>query len=345
MALTSAAYAGSTAFTTATKLDKFIPEIWSDEVIASFKARLVMGNLVKKMSFVGKKGDTMHIPMPSRGDAYSKVAGAAVTLQTNVESEITVVVDKHYEYSRFIEDFAAVQALGSARQFYTGDAGYQLAKQIDTDLIRLARGANGVTADSYTTATSTYASNSTNGSNVSAYLGGDGTTAYSSASTGNASALTDAGIRRIIQRLDDNDIPMDGRHLIIPPSARNTMMGLARFTEQAFVGESAKGNTIRNGQIGNVYGIDVYVTTNCDRASVQSGTAYPRICSMFHEDALVLAMQQNIRSQTQYKQEYLATLYTADVIYGVKGIRTGISNDGTVPGVNASGIFNLAVPA
>ena len=27
MALTSAAYAGSTAFTTATKLDKFIPEI------------------------------------------------------------------------------------------------------------------------------------------------------------------------------------------------------------------------------------------------------------------------------------------------------------------------------
>ena len=66
---------------------------------------------------------------------------------------------------------------------------------------------------------------------------------------------------------------------------------------------------------------------------------------MFHEDALVLAMQQNIRSQTQYKQEYLATLYTADVIYGVKGIRTGISNDGAVPGVNASGIFNLAVPA
>lgn len=334
MAISTAAYPGGTAsIVTSANLDKFIPEIWSDEVIASFKARLVMGNLVRKMPFIGKKGDTMHIPMPLRGDPYVKAPGVAVTIQGNVETEITVVVDKHYEYSRFIEDFAAVQALNSARQFYTSDAGYQLAKRIDTDLIRLARGANGVAADSYSAATSTYASSAS-------YIGGDGTTAYSSASTGNASALTDAAIRRSIQYLDDVDVPMENRHFIIPPSARNTMMGLSRFTEQAFVGESGKGNTIRNGQIGNVYGIDVYVTTNCDKASVASGTAYPRICSMFHEEALVLAMQQNIRSQTQYKQEYLATLYTADVIYGVKGIRVGAST-----AINASAIVNLAVPA
>jgi hypothetical protein len=73
-----------------------------------------MGNLVSKMPFTGKKGDTLHIPMPKRGEVYAKVAGAAVTLQGNAESEITVVVNKHYEYSRFIEDFAAVQALSSA---------------------------------------------------------------------------------------------------------------------------------------------------------------------------------------------------------------------------------------
>ena len=337
MAISTASYPGGAAsIVTSANIDKFIPEIWSDEVIASFKARLVMGNLVRKMPFIGKKGDTMHIPMPLRGDPYVKAPGVAVTIQGNVETEITVVVDKHYEYSRFIEDFAAIQALNSARQFYTSDAGYQLAKRIDTDLIRLARGANGVTADSYTALTSTYA---TSGSNVGAYIGGDGTTSYSSSSTGNASALSDAAIRRTIQRLDDVDVPMEDRHFVIPPSARNTMMGLSRFTEQAFVGESGKGNTIRNGQIGNVYGIDVYVTTNADKASVATGTAYPRICSMFHEDALVLAMQQNIRSQTQYKQEYLATLYTADVIYGVKGIRVGAST-----AINASAIFNLAVP-
>ena len=331
MAISTAAYPGGTAsIVTSTRLDKFIPEIWSDEVIASFKAKLVMGNLVRKMPFVGKKGDTMHIPMPLRGSAYAKAAGTAVTIQANVESEINVVVNKHYEYSRFIEDFAAVQALNSARQFYTADAGYQLAKQIDRDLIKLGRVAFGGT-DAGVDAQDAYAA---------AYIGGDGATAYTSASTGNASALTDAGIRRVIQRLDDADVPMDGRHLVVPPSSRNTLMGLSRFTEQAFVGESASGNTIRNGQIGNVYGMDVFVTTACDTADVASGTK-PRVALMFHEDALVLAMQQNIRSQTQYKQEYLATLYTADTIYGVKGIRTS----STITDPNGAAYYALVVPA
>lgn len=331
--MATAAYPGGTAsIVTKTNIDKFVPELWSDEVIASFKSRLVMGNLVKKMSFVGKKGDVMHIPMPARGAVYVKAPGVAVTLQAAVESEVNVTVDKHYEYSRLIEDFAAVQALTSARQFYTGDAGYQLAKQIDTDLIRRARGTIGVTAGSYTTASDTYLSSA-------AYIGGDGTTAYASATAGNQSALTDAAIRRTIQRLDDVDVPMDGRHFIIPPSARNTMMGLSRFTEQAFVGESASGNTIRNGQIGNVYGVDVYVTSNCDYASNGNGTSLGRICSMFHEDAICLAMQQNVRSQTQYKQEYLANLYTADVIYGVGDLRMA-----AVSAVNAAAWYNLAVP-
>jgi len=272
----------------------------------------------------------MHIPMPLRGSAYAKAAGTAVTIQANVESEINVVVNKHYEYSRFIEDFAAVQALNSARQFYTADAGYQLAKQIDRDLIKLGRVAFGGT-DAGVDAQDAYAA---------AYIGGDGATAYTSASTGNASALTDAGIRRVIQRLDDADVPMDGRHLVVPPSSRNTLMGLSRFTEQAFVGESASGNTIRNGQIGNVYGMDVFVTTACDTADVASGTK-PRVALMFHEDALVLAMQQNIRSQTQYKQEYLATLYTADTIYGVKGIRTS----STITDPNGAAYYALVVPA
>ena len=331
MAISTAAYPGGTAsIVTSTRLDKFIPELWSDEVIAAFKKKLVMGNLVRKMPFTGKKGDTMHIPMPTRGSVYAKAAGTAVTIQANVESEITVVVNKHYEYSRFIEDFAAVQALNSARQFYTGDAGYQLAKQIDSDLIKLGRVAfagtdgGGATEDPY----------------AAGVIGGDGITSYTSASTGNASAISDQGIRRVIQTLDDNDIPMEDRHLVIPPSSRNTLMGLARFTEQAFVGESAKGNTIRNGQIGNVYGVDVYVTTNCDTASVASGTDN-RVALFFHESAMVLAMQQNIRSQTQYKQEYLATLYTGDVIYGVKGILT----NATAGNPDSAGYIAIVVPA
>jgi hypothetical protein len=41
----------------------------------------------------------------------------------------------------------------------------------------------------------------------------------------------------------------------------------------------------------------------------------------FHKDAIVLAEQMAVRSQTQYKQEYLSTLYTADTLYGVETYR------------------------
>lgn len=281
-----------------TRAATFIPEIWSDEVIAAYKSNLVMAPLVTKMSFKGKKGDTLHIPKPSRGAASAKSTETQVTLQQATESEIQVLINKHYEYSRFIEDITEVQALASLRKFYTADAGYALAKQVDTDLLQLGRGVKG-------------------GNGTIAYdkavIGSDGSTLYTGS---NEAALTDAAIRKVIQTLDDADVPMDGRYLVIPPVARNTLMGLARFTEQSFTGEAAGGNTIRNGQIGDVYGVKVFVSTNCETA-----TGDARIALMFHKDAFVLAEQMGVRSQTQYKQEYLATLYTADMLYGVKELR------------------------
>ena len=83
------------------------------------------------------------------------------------------------------------------------------------------------------------------------------------------------------------------------------------------LGETGGGNTIRNGEIGNVYGVKVYVTTNADTAT----TTTTRIGMMFHKDAFVLAEQMGVRSQTQYKQEYLGTLFTSDMLYGVKELR------------------------
>lgn len=288
----------------------FIPEVWSDEIVATYKKNLVAANLIKKMSFKGKKGDTVHIPVPTRGSASAKSAATQVTLIAATESEVTVSINKHYEYSRLIEDIVEAQALSSLRQFYTGDAGYALAKQVDTDIIRLGRLSNGATLASDDYATSNTA--------TKAFIGSNGTTAYNS-TTSNAAALTDAAIRRTMQRLDDNDVPMDGRFFIIPPSSRNTLMGLSRYTEQAFVGEVGSANTIRNGEVGNLYGTGVFVTSNADYGAGSSGT--DRICLLGHKDAFVLVEQQGVRSQTQYKQEYLGTLFTADTLYGVAELR------------------------
>lgn len=298
----------------------FIPEIWSDEIIAAYKKNLVMANLVMKMNFKGKKGDTVHIPSPTRGNATLKGASTAVTLIADTESEVLVSINRHFEYSRFIEDITEAQALASLRQFYTADAGYALARAVDTDLINLGRSSNGGAG------TNAYA--------TGAFVGGDGTTAYVAANN-NESALTDAAIRRTIQRLDDNDTSMDQRFFVIPPSSRNTLMGLARYTEQAFVGD---GNAIRNGEIGNLYGIPVFTTSNADTTS---GTNNARVCLMGHRDSMVLVEQMGIRSQVQYKQDYLSTLFTSDTLYGIAGLR----NAATVGAAKSASLFALVVPA
>ena len=298
---------------TVTTAATFIPEVWSDEIVAAYKKNLVAANLIKKMNFKGKKGDTVHIPAPTRGDASAKAANTQVTLIAATEGEKTVAIDQHWEYSRLIEDIVEAQALASLRQFYTDDAGYALARKVDSTLIQLGRKVQGGSG------TNAYSG---------AFSGADGTTAYVAATNTGSGALADAAIRRSIQRLDDQDVPMDGRFLIVPPSTRNTLMGINRFTEQAFVGESGNANTIRNGEIGNVYGVPVFVSTNADTTS---GSTATRVCLMGHKDFAVLVEQMGVRTQTQYKQEYLGTLFTADVLFGCDELRDGAAVALAVP--------------
>ena len=137
---TSGTYFTANAVVDKTAAGTFIPEIWSDEIIAAYQKNLKMAPLVKRMSMSGKKGDVIHIPKPTRGAASAKAEATAVTIQANLESELQITVDRHFEYSRLIEDIVEVQALSSLRQFYIEDAGYQLALKVDTDLINAATG-------------------------------------------------------------------------------------------------------------------------------------------------------------------------------------------------------------
>lgn len=290
---------GSNHMTTTTQA-VFIPELWSDEVVAAYKSNLVLANLVTRMNHNGKKGDTVHIPKPTRGSASSKSASTQVTLITATDTEITVSLNKHYEYSRLIEDILDKQAITSMRAFYTDDAGFALSKQVDTDLW-----------------TQTYALQGGDGAAAyhgdKAVIGSDGSTLFSSSQAG--VAIADAGLRKVIQTLDDADVPMEDRFLVVPPVEKKNLTGIARFTEQAFTGEVAGGNTIRNGLIGDLYGIPVYVSTNSPTNNSS------RACLLAHRSAMVLAEQQSVRSQTQYKQEYLGDLFTADTIYGTGELR------------------------
>jgi N4-gp56 family major capsid protein len=299
---------GSTSIVNKTAADKFIPEIWSDEVIAAYQKNLVLANLVNKMTMKGKKGDTLHIPKPTRGVATAKAANTAVTIQADTETEVNVTIDQHFEYSRFIEDIVEVQALASLRRFYTEDAGYALAKKIDDTLFQLGKSFGNGDASDWTHSNSYY-------SNAGTALG-----AYAEDTVASTSTFTDAVFRALIKLMDDQDTPMDGRFFVVPPSVRQAIMGIDRYNSSDFV----DGRGVNNGQIGSLYGIDIYVSSNCpviETDANNSAGGDVKAAILGHKDSMVLAEQMSVRSQTQYKQEYLSTLYTADTLYGVKVVR------------------------
>jgi len=292
-----AAWDGATAQST-TETVNFQPELWSNEVIASYKANLVAAQLITNFNHRGRKGDAINIPTPGRLTASDKSENVAVTLSTDQATNTQILLNKHKCVAMNIEDIASVQSLDSMRQHYTDDMGYAIATVVDTDVLGLYTGLTNIV------------------------IGGDGSTAWDNSGSGNGTALTDDGIREMMQTLDDANVPQDNRNIIIPPVTKKQLLGLPRFTEQAFVGEGGAENSIRNGRIGDIYGMGVYVSTNCPTITNYSGTTSYRVGLLTHRSAFALATQLGMRLQVQKKLEWLSDLLVADTIYGVKTLRT-----------------------
>lgn len=281
---------------TKTTADKFIPEYWSPEIRAYLKAKLVLANLVKMVSFVGKKGDKLHIPDVTEMTASAKAASTDVTFKTFTENEFTMDIDKHEESSFRLEDIVEVQSAYNLRSEYTMGAGYALAKDIDSLLHSVA--------------------------SVSKNIGGDGVTAWSGSANGNAgngTDITDDGFRRAIETLDTLDVPGDDRSLVIHPSQKNVLLGIDRFTEYQFLGD---GSAIRTGAFGELYGVKVYVSTQCPQLLADDASTAYRENFFLQKNAVILAMQRDVRTQAAYNIRALAWEVVVDVIFGIKLFRS-----------------------
>lgn len=275
-----------------------------------------MGNLVRKINHNGKKGDTLHVPNYTRQTATAKSADTEITPKAVTHSVTDINLNKHYYNSALIEDIVKLQSLPTLRSAITEDFGYSLAKQTDSDIHAQFETLQGGTAAG---------ANNWDG----AVIGGDGSTAFNDATTGNGTDITDAGIRAMILTLDNADVPMSNRYMVIPPIAKSDLLGLSRFTEQAFIGEG--NNPIRSGKIGEIYGMEVYVSSQCPSFASDDFSTMYRAGHIFHRDAICWAEQQSVRMQMQYKLEHLGELLVGDCVYGVAEYRNDAGVSFVVP--------------
>ena len=273
----------------------FIPEVWSSEILRSVEHNLVLADKLKRYdSDVKSKGDVLHIPELSDLTAHVKVHNTAVTLNAPTDGEKTITIDQHYETSFMIEDIAKVQSAYNLMSEYTNKAGYSIAKTVDTAISTLAAGA-GVTQ-----------------------------------TVGNGSTdITDANIIRAIQYLDEADAPESDRYFVINPAAKADLMAIDKFVLRTGPGWSPDNSPILNGAKdngfwGDIYGAKVFVSNNLVTTASTPSVVHN---ILFQKEWAGLAMQQSPRTQSQYKQEYLATLVTVDVLYGMGILRPTFAVD------------------
>lgn len=314
----------ATTTSTSAEAGAYVPEIWSNEIIAPYKANRVLAELVTNWNFKGQKGDTLNIPTFVRGSANAKAQESVVTPNVTNSTLTTVSIDKHIEYTVLIEKFAETQAMASMRKAYVDDAGYAIARKIDWDLHLLGRSApSGSVA---------VGGNVTGTDYGDAVIGSNGSTTWSptaNANAGNAAALTDAGIRRMLRTMDDNNVPQSDRALVIPPVEKESLLAIARFTEQAFLGN---GQAISTGMIGNLYNTPVHVTSNCPYVLDGASSNDQRAGLLLHKGAWVLVTQLGIEAVTAFLSEFLATQLTWHTIYGLKEVRATSVIPFIVPG-------------
>lgn len=281
---------------TVTTAANFIPEIWSKEAKIATEANLVMAKLVnRQFEAEMEMGDTLHIPDISNLSVRAKTASTDVTFETITEGKTDVLIDKHYYAAFKLEDIVKVQSNQDLQGRYTGKVGYALAKQIDTDLLGLYSG-------------------------LSQTVGSAGV------------AITDANLLRAIQYLDDADAPSGDRFLIIKPAQMKALLSIDKFVRADAVGYLAAMSPIVTGHLqaggfdptavkgyfGQIYGINVYISTNVATTGTSPVSTYNLL---FQKDAFILIMQQDIRFQEDYNIRSLANEVVSDTIYGVAEYR------------------------
>jgi hypothetical protein len=268
----------------ATAAGAFRPNVWAKEALMFVKSNLVLLPLIRHYDAdVKSSGQTLEIPNVSAISANLKAQNTVVTLNYNTETKTTITLNQHYESSFIVEDLVKVQATYEIRSDYTQAAAYAISEKIDSAI------ATGMT-------------------NTFTKYGAYGT------------ALNDNLILTVNRYLSENKAPRSDRSIVVHPKGEAELLAIDKYVRYDALGVGGDTNSIKNGKIGRIYGADVFMSQNL----VYLDTATDEYNHLFfHKDAWAIALQQEPRTQAQYKQEYLGWLVTVDVLFGHTQLRSG----------------------
>ena len=281
--------AGSGDVTGETDLDLAIPELWAKMIYGYFEASLILRPVCDDYSALVKgKGDAINIPeIPEVTGQTDKSEGAAVLYGDETLVDTNILINKHKYVAKMFEDLGVIQANEPLFAKYAQAMGYQLAKQIDTDII--------VELDDLGTTQS---------------LAVDNTLSIADAETAVATMLSN--------NLDPVDCVW-----IVNTTMYADLLAQGMLTHSSLYNAATSGNVSQGinfnaptagGTVPTFFGMP---GITCSLIGAATGTGN-EVGYCVKKGAVAIAIQQEIRVQSEYSVDYLATKMVADCIYGVE---------------------------
>lgn len=236
---------------------KFIPEIWSTKLIRKFYDVTVLSSITNTEyeGEIKSSGDKVHIRTIPTLTINSYAKGQKLDYETPESEPIVLLIDKGFYWAFAVDRIDKVQADIRLMEMFSQDASEQMKQKIDTVVLQ----------DIYD---DVHASNK-------GLTAGVKSGALNLGVTGTPLALTAVNILDTIVdcgiALDEQNIPEDGRFLVMPP----ILAGLIKksdLKDASMTGDPK--SPLRNGRIGMIDRFTIYVSNHLATASDGGNTAY-----------------------------------------------------------------------
>lgn len=264
-------------------ITNFIPEVWSAAILEALRAKLVFPSLCNRdyEGDIREAGDTVHITGYNDVTVHEYVRGKAITVDDVTDKEAAVLnIDKSDYFAFKVNDLDKTQAKADLTGKFTNSAAYNMMKNVETYISNLMDTAVGTPAKTVSV-----------GTPADAYL-----------------AVVEAG-----RKLDVQNVPDEGRWLVVSPDFYALLLQDPRFIE----GTEAGHNTLLNGVVGQVRGFTVVKSNNVPRKSASPDTQ----SILAGTNAAVTFAQQVSKVEAMRMQTDFADMVRGLDLYGAKVIR------------------------
>jgi hypothetical protein len=293
----------------------FIPEIWSGKLIEKFYAATVLA-VISNTDYEGEirnQGDRVHIRTKPTITIRPYLVGGNLQVDRPASNIVDLVIDKGQYFNEILDDVMEVQSDINLMGIWSDDAAQQMKITIDSDvllgILGSAAAANqGLTAGAIS-------------GNIN--LGVTGTPLPVVANPANPPVAGQVtvlqAILRLGQALDEQNIPEQGRWVVIPAWAA-TMIKESELRQAYLTGDAT--SPLRNGRLGMIDRFTLYVSNLLPHGPVTGPPALAAGEWVFyagHAHGLTFASQIS-KVETLRSEMTFGTLLRGLQIYGYKVI-------------------------